>query len=299
MSFLIDSHVHVMPPARLKGLARWILRAFPDHPVSESINADLIVGQLKQAGVTHFFNFVYPLQAEETESLNQFNLEFCAKTPGAVPVASLHQDTPKKAALAESLFERHPFLGMKFHPFVQRFDPWDERMAPLYRFLEEIGRPVFFHTGFEAFYGMEMPIDKLRKLLQRYPKLPVVFVHMAFPEIETVFALLEEFPELTLDATNVLSIFREAFKPLVESLPNSTQVIDSLLRGIENFSERILFGSDHPVGMGALPDIYRDLETLPISDHAKENLSTETARRLVDRFLPAFDWSDNLQTENG
>ncbi len=294
MSPFIDSHVHIMPPWRLRGLARWILKAYPDHPVKESVTAEDILDELKERKVTHFFNFIYPLKVSETNKLNEFNAEFCSKTPGAIPFASLHHDTPDKAVLAEELFSRHPFVGFKFHPFVQRFDPWDPRMDELYGFLQEVGKPVFFHTGFEVFYNLKMPIEKLVALVKRYPKLPMVFVHMAFPEIKACFKLLDEYPCLYLDTTNVLSIIRPEFEPMLKSIPNGYKLIDELIEGMERHSERIMNGSDHPVGMGSLEQIYGDLEKLPISNQARENIKAVTPVAFVNRYSPGFDWGRSL-----
>jgi uncharacterized protein len=294
MSKFIDSHVHVMPKWRLRGLARWILKAYPAHPVKEDITADDILDELKKQKVTHFFNFIYPLKSEETDKLNEFNAQFCLNTPGAIPFASMHQDTPDKAALAEELISKSPFVGFKFHPFVQRFDPWDSRMDGLYAFLQEAGKPVFFHTGFEDFYKLKMPVDKLVGLIKRYPRLPVVFVHMAFPDMSTCFKLLEDYPELTLDATNVLSFLRPEFEPMVKSMPNGYQIIDELIEGLETHSDRIMYGSDHPVGMGSLKGIYNDLEKLPISERARKEIREETPVAFVNRFSPGFDWERSL-----
>src|SRR5439155_5009848 len=37
--------------------------------------------------------------------------------------------------------------GLKFHPTMQRFDPSDERFAPLWASAEELGLVCLFHTG--------------------------------------------------------------------------------------------------------------------------------------------------------
>jgi hypothetical protein len=270
------------------------LKAYPRHPVKEEVSTADILNDLRQAKVTHFFNFIYPLTKEETEGLNRFNAEFCRSTPGAIAFASLHPDTPNKADYAESLLAHDPFVGFKFHPFVQRFDPWDHRLDPLYGFLQEAGKPVILHTGFEAFYKLKMPIAQLAGLVKRYPRLPFVFVHMAFPDFPVCFELMKEFPDLYLDATNVLAFLRPEFKSMFQSLPDGNHLIDQLLAGLEVFSDRIMYGSDHPVGMGSLSAIYQDLEQLSLSETSKANLKANTAVAFINRFLPGFDWNNRL-----
>ncbi|MFO8058732.1 MAG: amidohydrolase family protein [bacterium] len=295
-NFIIDSHVHVLPPRRLGGLMRWIKRGFPSHPLSENITRDDILGDLASQGVSHFFNFVYPLKEEETGPLNDFNKEFCAQTPGAIPFASLHPETPDKSGLAERLLAKGDFAGFKFHPFVQGFDPWDRRMDGLYGFLQEAGVPVVLHTGFEDFYKKPMPADELGKLLKRYPRLPAVFVHMAFPELEKVYGFMEDFPDLYLDATNVPACLRDEFRPLLKAVPGGDRIPDLLQKGLHRYQGRIMFGSDHPAGMGSLEDIYSDLKLIELEPSAREALQAGAARAFSDRFFPGHDWSNCLKS---
>jgi hypothetical protein len=277
---------------------RWIRSLVPAHPVPASITAQTILHELRQEGVTHFFNLVYPLKEEETVVLNDFNGRFCSTTPGAIPFASMHQDTADKAKVAEDAIARYPFVGFKFHPFVQGFDPWDKRMDPLYAFLQEAERPVILHTGFEDYYGRAMPVEDLEGLLRRYPRLPMVFAHMAFPNLEAVFSLLEDYPDLYLDATLVLPHLRPECEPYVASLPGGLSIIDVALEGLEKHAGRVLYGSDHPAGMGGLPEIYQDLRNLPVSEEARQAMRADTAKAFVSRFVPGFDWRTGLTSAN-
>jgi len=273
---------------------KWILEFIPEHPVSASVTEADILLDLKQEGVTHFFNLIYPLKEEETEALNVFNARFCESTPGAIPFASMHQDTPDKAGVAEKALMSYPFVGFKFHPFIQGFDPWDPRMDPLYAFLQEAGKPVILHTGFGDAYGKPMPAVDLKNLLKRYPRLSMVFVHMAFPEIAAVFSMMADFPDLYLDATLVLPHLRPKFEPILSSFPDGNKIIDVLVEGMEKYRTRIMYGSDHPAGMGGLSDIYKDLSDLPVSDAVKHSLRVETPMAFVSRFRPEFDWRKSL-----
>jgi len=282
-----------MTPRRLRGLARWIKRADPSHPVAEDGSASDVLEDLRGSGVTHFFNLVYPLKDEETVPLNEFNLRFCNETKGAIPFASMLPETAGKVAKAESALAGGA-LGFKFHPFVQGFDPWDERMTELYELAQERTRPVLLHTGFEAFYGKPMPAKKLIEILERFPKLPFVFVHMAFPELEMVFDAMENFPDLYLDATNTLAAFRPRFKPLFDAQTKGRDLGEIMLKGLEKYSGRIMFGTDHPVGMGSYQEIHQDLEELHISEEARRSLRHGAARAFVERFKPGFDWERRL-----
>jgi predicted TIM-barrel fold metal-dependent hydrolase len=286
-----------MTDRRIQGLARWMKKACPSHPVAVDATAKDLVADLKKGGTTHFFNLVYPLSPKETDPLNDFNTAFCKETPGAIPFAGIHQDTPNKARVAEKLLVTDKVAGFKLHPFVQNMDPWDSRMDDLYAFLQEAKKPVFFHTGFEAFYGKSMPVKQLRALLKRYPQLPVVFVHMAFPELHQVFSMMDEFPELYLDATGVFVYFRHSFKPyLPPSLANG-ELERFLSEKLETYKDRIFFGSDHPVGWGDIARIFKDLTFVPVSKQTRQSLKSGAAMAFIDKYYPGVDWGRNLQED--
>jgi len=272
---------------------RWIIRAYPSHPVPADIDERGILRDLREQGVTHFFNLVYPLKLEETTSINDFNIDFCSRTPGAIPFGSLHQEDTNKPEIARDLFDRG-CVGMKFHPFVQKFDPWDERMEPLYDYLEEVRRPAIFHTGFEAFYGMPMPAVKLEALIKKHPRMPTVFVHMMFPEIEHAYRLLDDFPDLYLDATNVFAAFRPEYKPFIEAVGGEVKLRDTFCDGLERHKGRVMFGSDHPAGMGSLERIYADLESLGLPEDVKHAMVTDAPLNFVRSFVQNHSFGETL-----
>ncbi len=67
--------------------------------------------------------------------------------------------------------------------------------------------------------------------------------------------------------------------------------MDILTEGLERHAGRVMYGSDHPVGMGGLSDIYKDLKGFPVSEDVKRAMRADTPKAFVSRFLPGFDWS--------
>lgn len=59
-----------------------------------------------------------------------------------------------------------------------------------------------------------------------------------------------------------------------------------LREGVEAFPDRIMFGGDHPAGMGGLAAIYADLDALGLSERARRAVLGETAARLVEQVAP-------------
>jgi uncharacterized protein len=281
---LIDVHVHLLPPKRLAGLLKWMHRHYAGHPVPVDVTLDRLIGDYAKLKVDYLFNFAYPIEPQETEALMSFNADLRRKHPWIIPWGSLHPENPGKARIVEISIRDHNFLGFKFHPFIQRFDPLDPRMPEAYQALQDAGRPCVFHTGFEEFYGLSLPVSTMEQIARSFPRLPLVFAHSLFPEFGDAFRILERYDNVWLEMTNVFgALWDDRYR--VRKLDPQKKV---LLEGIGAHSDRIMFGSDHPAGMGTLEEIYRTLDDLRFPETVKENLLGETARRFVERFRPGF-----------
>lgn len=287
MQHIIDAHVHIMPPERIGGLMRWIRKAFPNHPVDPNIDEPGIVSDLENRDIAFFFNYVYPLRADETDALNDFNEELARRLPRCAPFGSLHLDTPDKQGVTRRCIDRHRFVGLKFHPFVQRFDPADERMFAVYELMEQYEKPVVLHTGFEDFYRMKMPPADIERILRRFPRLVLVLAHCLFPHFREVRALMEEYRGVWLDATNVFGALRylalPRFRTAGADWPQTARLFGNL---VSDFSDRALFGSDHPVGMGDLGTIYADMAAFGLTDEVSRAILWENPLAFIGRFAP-------------
>jgi predicted TIM-barrel fold metal-dependent hydrolase len=289
MERIIDAHVHIMTKERIAGLMRWIRRAFPDHPVDPQVGEEGIQDDLRRNAIQFFFNFVYPLKVEETDFLNDFNAELGRRMPQAAPFGSLHIETEDKHRVTERCIEGLNLVGMKFHPFAQRFDPTDERMFAVYEVLEEYGRPVVLHTGFEEFYRMKMPPEDIEQILRRFPRLVLVLAHCLFPHFKEVRALMGEYEGVWLDATNCFGAIK--YLDLVgmnTAAPDGTGYAELLGGLVVDFADRTIFGTDHPVGMGGLDEIYHDFRSFGLPAEVERAILWENPMAFIERFSPAL-----------
>ncbi|MBN2223299.1 MAG: amidohydrolase [Deltaproteobacteria bacterium] len=297
---IIDAHIHIMPHSRIGGLMRWIRKAFPDHPVDPAIDEAGILSDLSDQEIRFFFNYVYPLKPEETDGLNAFNEELARRLPHSAPFGSLHLNTADKRAVTRRCIQEHRFVGLKFHPFVQRFNPADERMFVVYELMEEYERPVVLHTGFEDFYRMKMPPADIERILRRFPRLVLVLSHCLFPHFREVRALMEEYEGIWLDATNVFGALK--YLELLEgpTKDHAWAQIGTLFRDlVSDFSKRTLFGSDHPVGMGTLDTIYGDLFAFGLPDEVSRAILWKNPLAFIGRFAPEISrrWNAEIQDD--
>lgn len=266
----IDPHVHILPPRRMRGLVRWVKSFTPDFPVPEDISAEEVLAGIRAAGIELFFNLVFPLWPEETHDLNRFNRDFCSRVPEALPFGSLHIENPDKEEETLRCLEEYGFAGMKLHPFAQRFPAFDAAMDPLFEVLDRLGRPLLVHTGFDLFYGASLERENLLRVLETYPRMPVVMVHALFPDFRFARDLLDRFPQVWLDMTNSISCMRifteftRAGQPLPEMA--SSLEVEEVARNLEywdllfsTYSHRIIFGTDYPVGFGDYAKLHSDL----------------------------------------
>lgn len=281
---LIDCHVHLLPPRRLAGLMRWMHDYYPQHPIPPTVTLEECIAHYDTIDVDYIFNLVYPIRVRETEEVSRFNHELHRAHPWILPFGSLHVEDPDKGAVIDRAYREYDFVGFKFHPFIQAFDPLDPRMLEAYERLQAWGRPVIFHTGYEEFYGKTLPPATMEEIVRAFPRLPVVFAHSLFPAFADAWRLLERHDNVWLEMTNVFGTFWEP-RYVVKEYATEKAL---LLQGIGPRSERIMFGTDHPAGMGTLVDIYRTLEGAGLGEGVRERLVGGTAERFLRRFRPDF-----------
>ena len=284
---IVDSHIHILPPKRTRGLVRWIKKIFPEHPATEDVTPDEVLGELRDCGVTSFFNLVFPLKEEETEGLNAWSRDIADSSPDITGFGSLHMETPRKDEVTERCMVEYGLAGMKLHPYVQLFEAFSPEFEPMFGKLEELGRPFIVHTGFDVFYRQTQDFDYLRSILERHPDMPLVLVHSLFPRFALARELMDGYPQLYLDLTNAVSAVRwysESPDHWVDAtegkdLADNLEYFRPL---VEEYSSRIMFGTDHPVGMGSPAQIYADLEWFGFSPEVNSDLLGRTARSFLE-----------------
>ena len=304
LHMMIDAHIHIFPPYRLKGAVKWIKRYIPWLEIDKNIDQITILSMLKKAGVTHFFNYVYPLRPDESRFLNEFNYNLSQVVDWVTCFGSVHPDNDDLADIIEEAISAYGLLGLKLHPFVQGFDMSHPKMDEICRIMSELKRPIVIHTGFEHFYQRKLASNDIEKILKKYPDLTLVIAHLFYPKTDEAFRLMKNYENVYLDVTNIMSNYQQSAdsENIFEGVPVVrdgkkvfTICLDRELQELENFSHRIMFGSDFPVGMNDLGKMYGYVRELDISETAMNDLTYNTARRFVERFSPG---SISFRTED-
>ena len=283
MRRVIDAHVHLYPSRRLGGLMRWVHRGMPGHPVPVDITVEEAVAELRAAGVEAFFAAVFPLVPGEARELNRFNAELARRVPGMIPLGTAHQDDDDPGSVAAEALGPLGLKGIKLHPMVMKMAPADPRMAKVYAVAQEAGRPLLVHTGFEEGYGRTPEKEQWEVLFGAYPRLTFILAHAFFPDLPYAFSLLRRYGNILLDLTNVIGMLLWRNGPLPFGVSRSSWGKEQFAAALDANASRVLFGSDHPAGMGTMEDIVRQVETFGLEKETVERILYGNARTLIDR----------------
>jgi Tat protein secretion system quality control protein TatD with DNase activity len=132
----------------------------------------------------------------------------------------------------------HKHYGFKIHGYIQNWDPIGEPIKKVFSIAKERSLPVLIHTGGKK----ECDAESYMSICEMFPTVKVVLAHGR--PIEQAEKMLEKCPNCRVDT---------AFMP-----------IENILHLIsKGYTDRILFGSDHPIGVfydkKKSEDIYKDI----------------------------------------
>jgi uncharacterized protein len=127
--------------------------------------------------------------------------------------------------------------GIKVHPVVQRFEPGDPRMHPVYEACREMGLAVLSHTG--SAKGSETYADPngFAAVMESFPGLTLVLAHLGGGRWRQTADLAQSFPALLFDLCEIIEWAGAPNAPTVDGL--------AALIG-EIGPERVMLGTDFP-----------------------------------------------------
>jgi predicted TIM-barrel fold metal-dependent hydrolase len=152
--------------------------------------------------------------------------------------------------------------GVKLHPDMQQVNSDDACLDELYAYLSETQLPLLIHCG-DATRDFSHP-RRLRRALERHPRLRVVAAHLGgWSHWDEALQALGD-KDCYLDASSCAPYMSR----------------DKLLGLIRAYgAERVLFGTDFPVGLPK--DEVEVLMSLPLSERERECIAWDNARRLL------------------
>lgn len=168
---------------------------------------------------------------------DEYVADFVARAPEKL--TGFASCDPTQAGYLEEL--RHAveglgLAGLKMGPVYAGFDPRDPVCDPVYRYCQERGIPILFHTGTTynrlATLGFSRPW-LFDEVAIRYPGLKMVLAHLGHPWCEECFAVIRKHPNLFAD---IAALY---YRPW--------QFYNAMIMAQEyKVTHKLLFGTDFP-----------------------------------------------------
>jgi len=256
---IIDGHVHLWlrpmyPDSIINAyLEPWLAMAeFMDmsrdkeenFPTSE-VRPESLVDYMDQAHVDR--SVILPLDfgtVEEpkvgVEAYNDWIFD-CAETypDKLIPFMGIDPTRGEQALrLMRKYHSKYEPKGIKIYP-PNGFYPYEERLAPFWKEVNEMGLIVVSHAG--ASWG---PLDEEKSrpihfipVLDRYPDLKLIIAHLGGKYRQDTYAMAKDYQNLYTDCS-----------ALQGWLPGDPGVVNDRLReALSCMGDRVIFGSDWPL----------------------------------------------------
>ncbi len=235
---LVDLHVHFLPDEVQRKVWAYFDRAAENYgtewPIEYRLPESERVEVLRSLGVVAFAPLVYPHKPGMAEWLTAWVRDFAARTPGAVPTATVYPEPSVTAYLDEAL--RAGARCVKAHVQVGAYDPRSPLLDPAWGMLADAGVPVVVHCGHGPLRGDHTGLDVFNEVLRRHPGLTAVLAHAGMPEIAAAMDLVAAYPNVHIDTTMVGVGFALRMSPL------PADWLDRLAA----YPDRVALGTDFP-----------------------------------------------------
>ncbi len=227
---IIDFHVHLFPDRMFDAIWKAFLKDYGWDVIYHYYYQECIA-YLKEQGVEKIVYSNYAHRAGIAKQLNEWNEAVLNEHEDVYCFGAFHPDD--EIAIAEKFIQHPKALGFKLQLLVQRFFPYDERLFPLYELVMRYNKRLLMHAGTGPVGNEFVGVASFKKLLARYPDVPVTVAHMGAYEYDAFLQLLDDHPNLMLDTAY-------AFFTNYEGSFNKNPEI------LEQYQDRILYGSDFP-----------------------------------------------------
>lgn len=263
---VIDAHSHWFPETVMRKIWEYFDRHY--WPITYRQLPEGRLEWVRRNKVSHFTTLNYAHRPAMAAWLNDWTVDFAAKTPEAIPCGTFF-DEPAAAADVRRCIEEYEFKGFKLHLRVSDMDPNRANLLPAFEQIESAGLPVVIHSGSAPDPGRFTAPVHIKALVDRFPGLRVVIAHMGAWDFAEYMALAEQCEHVYLDTTMVFVGF-EAVDPF--PLP--------LMARMDRISHKVLFGSDFPNIPYPLSHAVEGIGKLPLGEEAMRRMLWDNAASL-------------------
>lgn len=258
---LIDFHAHIYPE-KIAEKATQTVADFYEFEAANVGTKDVLIKESEKAGINLTVLLPVAVKPSGVRHINEFALKMQEENKNFISFATLH--AAQEDLLEElDLAQKSGLHGVKIHPDTQFFDIDDERMFPVYDYMQ--GKmPLIVHTG-DPRYPYSHP-SKLRKVMKMFPYLVCVAAHFGG------WHMPDEGAKYLGDMENCFADISSTFYLYPK---------EQIEKYIPVWGEdRLLFGSDFP--LGSPTEERENLMSLHISDDAREKIAYKNAEKLLN-----------------
>jgi uncharacterized protein len=176
---------------------------------------------------------------ERYVAFNRWLMDTLAAVPaltGFVAMDPWALSPERNAAHLREMAERGA-RGVKLHPVLQRFEPNEPRLHPVYRACTEMGLAVVSHTGPARDAAPFAEVPAFAPMLAEFPGLTVVLAHLGGAQWRDTLAVAQAFPRVAFDLCEIIEWAGAPGAP-------TTAELATLIRDLG--PERVVLGSDYP-----------------------------------------------------
>ena len=259
---IIDFHTHIYPDAIADKATAAIRNFYEFGEGGLHGTATVLLERGKAGGISEFAILAVALNPKQVRKINENILNEQATHKEFHAFGTVHAAMDGLMDEVEFIY-RSGLHGIKLHPDTQLFNIDDERLFPMYDYMQ--GRlPLITHTG-DHRYDYSHP-RRLKRVMELFPRLEVIAPHFGG------WSVFDQAVEL-LGAENCWV-----------DLSSSRQVMstEQFLHYIDAYgADRVLFGSDFPIW-----DPKEEAEFfmhLPLKDADKEKIAYKNAEKILKR----------------
>jgi uncharacterized protein len=272
---LADVHTHFLPSRMERRVWAHFDEGSPligrEWPIHYRDSAENRIKTLQDLGVRMFSALAYAHRPDMAASLNDWTLDFAARTPGCLRSATFFPE-PSAPAYTAGALDRGTQI-FKLHLQVGGFDPRDPLLDEVWGQLASAGTPIVVHAGSGPVANGFTGPGPIGDVLARHPRLAVVVAHAGAPEYAGFLDLASAYPRVCLDTTMAFTDFFEQMAPFPAGL--RPRLRDLGLDG------RVLLGSDFPTIPYPYAHQLESLERLNLGDDWLRAVCWTNAQTLV------------------
>ena len=241
---MIDYHAHLWPEkAAPEGIRADLFR----RKGKSSFTEDDLLGSMEQNGIDQTvisaLVFHKNMKNSEIKALNDHVRR--AKNASLGKLKAFCTINPFEEGAEDFLrncMEEQGFDGLKLHCNMQEFYPDDIRLEPIYRRMEQYGKPILFHSGgigilpYRDEFGRPIRFDAAAS---EHPGLTIILGHAGRIWYEETAMLLRKHKNVYADiSTNFGKNAETEVYPMIQLL--------NTVKGWAGTTGHLLFGSDFP-----------------------------------------------------